>query len=94
VARPIPIGGGWREVLEKSSYADALQAVYGAYPEVKSYYISGVEKQVVAGMNYKIGLQSNGGGYIRYALFRVYVNLQGVATVTLVEWINETGYNV
>ncbi len=61
---------------------------------MKSYYVSGVESQVVAGKNYKIGLQNNGDGYIRYALFQVYVNLQGEASVNMVQWINEAGYSV
>jgi hypothetical protein len=95
VAAPLPIGGGgWRAVTDPSNYAQPLNAVYNAYPEVKSYFVSGVETQVVAGRNFRIGLQKNDNGYIRYALFRVFVSLGDETTVTLLEWINQFGYTV
>lgn len=49
---------------------------------------------MVAGKNYRIGLQKDDAGYIRYALFRVYVSLSGQTTVTVLEWINQTGFTV
>lgn len=94
VAAPVLISGGWRSVTDPNNYADPLKAVYDAYPEVRPYLVSGVESQVVAGQNYKFGLQRNDAGSIRYALFRVFVSLKGENFVTLVEWINEAGYTV
>lgn len=88
VAAPVPIGGGWRVVTDPNNYADPLKAVYDSYPEVKPYYVSGVESQVVAGRNFRIGLQKNDSGYIRYALFRVFLSFNGEKSVTLLEWIN------
>jgi len=60
---------------------------------VNSYQISAVESQVVAGMNYRIALQKNSDNAVRYALFNVFVNLGGQATVRLIQWINFSAYS-
>lgn len=60
---------------------------------MNSYQISAVESQVVAGMNYRIALQKNSDNAVRYALFNVFVNLGGQATVRLIQWINFSAYS-
>ncbi len=52
-----------------------------------------MESQVVAGMNYRIALQKNSDNAVRYALFNVFVNLGGQATVRLIQWINFSAYS-
>jgi hypothetical protein len=61
---------------------------------VKSYFISSVEKQVVAGYNYRISLQKNNAATIQYANFEVFINLNGIATVKKIIWIDITNYSV
>lgn len=61
---------------------------------MKLYSFVGAESQVVAGFNYRVGLQNNTQGTIKYALFKVFFDLSGVYHVTQLAWIDETGYSV
>lgn len=74
--------GGWSQTTDPSSYADALAAIVDEHPQIKSYIVSGVEVQVVAGRNFRIGLQSNSAKSIKYALYKVCIDLSNKATVT------------
>jgi hypothetical protein len=89
-----PNVGGYVEVSSSSEYLAALIAINKQYPQAKSYSIVGVEEQIVAGKNFRVGLQSNSQTAIKYALFKVYIDLSGKATVTEVSWIEISGYSV
>lgn len=93
-APPPLVGGGWSEVTDLSAALGALNAIYQQNPEVKNFYVSGVESQVVAGTNFRVGLQNDSDDSIQYALFKVYVDLQQVAHVTQVARISVSGYTV
>jgi hypothetical protein len=63
---------------------------------MRSYGVSGVELQAVAGSNYRIGFHSNSNDStaIVYACFQVWVGLDGVSSIQEVERINVSGYTV
>jgi hypothetical protein len=93
LAQP-PTAGGWTELTDSSSYLDALNAIIKFSPQTKAYSVVGVESQVVAGRNYRVGLQNNSANSIKYALFKVFISLSGSASVTQLAWIDVGNYPV
>ncbi len=71
-----------------------LTFIHQDYPQYSEYKTVGIQKQVVAGTNYKVGLQNNTQNTINYASFFVTSDISGTTVATQTSWINIYGYTV
>lgn len=88
--------GGYRVITDRALYIDALRAVYRIYPQYnrRTYVVEKVARQVVTGFNYRIKLINISTLIVDYAIFQVYIDLEGQSEVQLYQRVSVRNFSL